>query len=71
MYLAQIHPRVSVDDIKEDIPWDLKVASDLTETTPPTEEEINFIRRFAPTEVVGRQLMFELGLANIIRKTQR
>jgi glutaconate CoA-transferase subunit B len=71
MYLAQIHPRVSVDDIKEDIPWDLKVASDLTETIPPTEEEINFIRRFAPTEVVGRQLMFELGLANIMRKTQR
>lgn len=71
MYLAQIHPRVSVDDIKKDIPWDLKVASDLTETTPPTEEEINFIRRFAPTEVVGRQLMFELGLANIMRKTQR
>ena len=71
MYLAQIHPRVSVDDIKEDIPWDLKVASDLTETTPPTEEEINFIRRFAPTEVAGRQLMFELGLANIMRKTQR
>lgn len=71
MYLAQIHPRVSVVDIKKDIPWDLKVASDLTETTPPTEEEINFIRRFAPTEVAGRQLMFELGLANIMRKAQR
>lgn len=71
MYLSQIHPRVSVDAIKEDIPWDLKVASDLTETAPPTDEEINFIRRFAPTEVVGRQLMFELGLANIMRKTQR
>ncbi len=71
MYLAQIHPRVSVDDIKKDIPWDLKIASDLTETIPPTEEEINFIRRFAPTEVAGRQLMFELGLANIMRKTQR
>ena len=71
MYLAQIHPRVSVSDIKKDIPWDLKVASDLTETTPPTEEEINFIRRFAPTEVAGRQLMFELWLANIMRKTQR
>lgn len=71
MYLAQTHPRVNVSDIKKDIPWDLKVASDLTETTPPTEEEINFIRRFAPTEVAGRQLMFELGLANIMRKTQR
>jgi len=71
MYLSQIHPRVSVDAIKEDIPWDLKVASDLTETAPPTDEEINFIRRFAPTEVAGRQLMFELGLANIMRKTQR
>jgi len=71
MYLAQIHPWVSVADIKKDIPWDLKIASDLTETIPPTEEEINFIRRFAPTEVAGRQLMFELGLANIMRKTQR
>lgn len=70
VYLAQIHPRVSVKYIKKDIPWDLKVASDLTETIPPTEEEINFIRRFAPTEVAGRQLMFELGLANFMRKSQ-
>lgn len=70
MYLAQIHPRVSVKDIKKDIPWDLKIASDLTETILPTEEEINFIRRFAPTEVAGRQLMFELGLANFMKKSQ-
>ena len=33
MYLAQIHPRVTVEDVKKDVPWDLKVASDLTETT--------------------------------------
>jgi glutaconate CoA-transferase subunit B len=32
MYLAQIHPRVTVEDVKKDVPWDLKVASDLTET---------------------------------------
>lgn len=70
MYLAQVHPGVSVDSVRKEVPWDLKVADDLSETDRPTDEEINFVRRFAPTEVVGRKLMFELGLANAARKAQ-
>lgn len=68
MYLAKIHPGVSVEAVKKDVPWELKVASDLEETEHPSDEEIDFVRRFAPTESVGKQLMFELTIANITKK---
>ncbi|MGD0276333.1 MAG: CoA-transferase [Syntrophales bacterium] len=71
MYLSEIHPRVSVDKIKKDIPWDLKISPDLKETAPPTDEEIDFIRRFAPTESVGRQLMFELSFTYFLKKAEQ
>ncbi|MCP4752686.1 MAG: glutaconate CoA-transferase [Proteobacteria bacterium] len=67
LYLAQPHPGIAVDAIKKEVPWDLKVADDLTETPPPTDREINFIRRFAPTEAVGRSAAVELTFANFVR----
>lgn len=70
LYLSRVHPGVSVEDIRKDVPWDLKVARDLAETDRPTDAEIDFIRRFAPTEAVGRKLMYELGLTNAFRKAQ-
>ena len=55
--------------VKKDVPWDLKVADNLSQTEAPTKEEINFVRRFAPTEVVGRRkIMYELGIINAINK---
>jgi glutaconate CoA-transferase, subunit B len=71
LYLAQVHPGVTVESVRKDVPWDLKVAPDLTETEAPSEEEINFIRHFAPAEVAGRNLRIELGLANLARKAER
>ena len=68
MYLAQIHPRVTVEDVKKDVPWDLKVASDLTETPRPTDEEIDFIRRFSPAKSAGRELSMELTIVNLMKK---
>jgi len=68
IYLAQIHPRVTVEDVKKDVPWDLKVASDLTETPHPTDEEIDFIRRFAPAQSAGRELSMELTIVNLMKK---
>ncbi|HOJ51782.1 MAG TPA: CoA-transferase [Syntrophales bacterium] len=64
VYLAQIHPRVRLEDIMKRVPWKLKVAEDLRETTPPTAEEIDFIRRFAPAQAVGRKLAMELVIRN-------
>jgi len=70
MYLDQVHPGVSVDDIKKDVPWDLKISPDLEETPPPSDEEIDFIRRFAPGEAVGSGLMMELSMNYAIKKAQ-
>ena len=70
IYLSKVHPGVSVDSIKKDVPWDLKIAHDLSETDRPSDAEIEFVRRFAPTEVVGRKLMYELGLSNAFKKAQ-
>lgn len=64
IYLAQIHPRVHVEDIVKKVPWKLNIASDLTETVPPTAEEIEFIRHFAPAQAMGRKLSTELVMRN-------
>lgn len=68
MVLTQLHPGITVDMVKKDIPWELKVADSVAVTPPPSDEEINFIRRFAPTESVGRKVMYELGIMNTFRK---
>jgi len=70
MFLAKVHPGVGVEDIRKDVPWDLKVAADLGETERPTDEEIAFVRNFAPTESVGKKLMLELAVANMNKGTQ-
>jgi glutaconate coA-transferase len=49
MYLATYHPGVSVEEIREMVPWDLKVSSDVRETEPPTEEEIEILRLLDPS----------------------
>jgi glutaconate CoA-transferase subunit B len=70
LYLAQLHPGVSVEEVRREIPWDLQIAQNLTQTVPPTAEEIDFIRRFAPAEVIDRGLRLELSLANFTGKIQ-
>lgn len=70
MFLAQVHPGVSVDDIRARVPWDLKVAEDLKVTERPSDEEIDFIRNFAPTECMGKGLTGELAFANLMRKLE-
>jgi len=68
MYLAKIHPGVKVEDIQKEVPWDLKIAPDLSQTEAPTTEEIDFIRRFSPGMSAGRQLAQDLMIANIMKK---
>jgi glutaconate CoA-transferase subunit B len=40
LVLTQIHPGVTVDEAREATGWDLRVAGDLRETDPPTDEEL-------------------------------
>jgi glutaconate CoA-transferase subunit B len=60
MYLAGIHPGATVEEIREQVPWDLKLADLLEVTRLPSEEEVRIIRTFAPDISVGRSLYVEL-----------
>jgi glutaconate CoA-transferase, subunit B len=44
MVLATVHPGATVDGVREETGWDLAVARDLSETPPPTLEELRLIR---------------------------
>jgi glutaconate CoA-transferase subunit B len=42
--LTSIHPGISVEEVKDQTGWDLKVASDLATTQPPTAEYLQVLR---------------------------
>jgi glutaconate CoA-transferase subunit B len=44
MFLASIHPGVSLDDVRDHTGWDLDVAPDLVVTEPPTALELSLVR---------------------------
>jgi len=43
--LESVHPGVSVEDIRREISWDLKLADEVATTPPPTKEEVEMIRK--------------------------
>jgi len=63
MYLDALYPGVTVENVRADVPWDLKVADRLSGFPVPTDEEISFIRKLAPhksfAQAVGNTLAFE------------
>jgi len=44
LVLTQIHPGVSVDEVREQTGWDLKVSDNVQTTEPPTTEELSALR---------------------------
>ena len=71
LFLAEIHPLVKMKDIKQDVPWDLKISENLLETKQPSAEEIDFIRNFAPAAAMGRALATEVALANLAKELEQ
>ena len=63
MYLDSLFPGATVESVRADIPWDLKIADSLSHFPVPTDEEIMFIRKLSPTSsfshAVGNNLAFE------------
>jgi glutaconate CoA-transferase subunit B len=47
-YLASVHPGHTVDEVRTETGWELKVADHVAETLPPTGAELAAIRRFDP-----------------------
>jgi glutaconate CoA-transferase subunit B len=47
-YLASVHPGHTVEEVRAETGWDLRVAEHVSETAPPSESELAAIRRFDP-----------------------
>jgi glutaconate CoA-transferase subunit B len=47
-YLASIHPGHTVEEVRSETGWDLKLADDASETPAPNDSELSAIRRFDP-----------------------
>jgi glutaconate CoA-transferase subunit B len=54
IYLAEYFPGVTIEEIKKEVPWDLKIAPDVHQTKGPVEEEVAWIRNFDPVSAAGR-----------------
>lgn len=51
MYIASYHPGVTIEKIKENTGWDIKCGDQVTETEPPTVEQIKLLRELDPSGV--------------------
>lgn len=65
--LDSIHPNVTVEDVKKEIPWELLISNDLKETKAPTEKELQIIHMLDPQGIfIGnglKELTFEKYIA--------
>ncbi len=66
VYLASLLPGNDLNKVKAKVPWDLRVANPLKPFPVPTEEEINYIRTFAPQQCVPRPIMIELAVNKLL-----
>ena len=44
MYLETYHPGVTVQQVKDNTSWNLKISPHIFETKPPTQEEVMLLR---------------------------
>jgi glutaconate CoA-transferase subunit B len=47
-HLASVHPDRTIEEVRENTGWDVKVAAGCGETPPPTAEELAQLRRLDP-----------------------
>jgi glutaconate CoA-transferase subunit B len=66
VYLEALLPGVDPNKIKSKVPWELKVANPIKSFPIPTEEEINYIRTFAPQHCIPREIFRELAVKKFL-----
>ena len=47
-FLNSVHPGHTIEEVRAETGWDLKIADDIAETAPPSASELAAIRRFDP-----------------------
>ncbi len=70
MYLDALFPGVGVDEVRADIPWDLKIADPLGSFPVPQDEEIVFLRRLSPVSSFSNTTGKELAMAHIRKQME-
>jgi glutaconate CoA-transferase subunit B len=68
MYLDALFPGVSVERVKVDIPWDLKVSDNLGTFPVPNDDEIAALREFSPRASFPSPVAVQLVFENFKRK---
>jgi glutaconate CoA-transferase subunit B len=48
MVLSSTHPGVTVEQVRQNTGWSLKIAAELTQTPVPTSEELAMLKQFDP-----------------------
>jgi glutaconate CoA-transferase subunit B len=51
MYLQTYHPGITIEQIKDNTGWNLKISPNVRSTEPPTEEEVKIIRELDPEDI--------------------
>ena len=51
MILSSRHPGITIEQITNETGWALRIAGDIYETTPPTDEELATVRKYDPKRV--------------------
>jgi glutaconate CoA-transferase subunit B len=51
MFLSEVHPGVSIEDVKKNASWDIDIIPDLISTNAPTKEELKIIRDLDPERI--------------------
>jgi glutaconate CoA-transferase subunit B len=51
MFLSELHPGVSIEDVKKNASWDIDIIPDLISTNAPKKEELKIIRDLDPERI--------------------
>ncbi|MDK2919936.1 MAG: glutaconate CoA-transferase, subunit [Candidatus Petromonas sp.] len=66
-YLDSLHPGVTVEEVKDEVSWDLKVADDLKTTELPTVEQVKLIRALDRNKIYTGNGLKNLTFENYIK----
>jgi len=51
MFLSEMHPGITLNDLKQNVSWDINISPNLTSTKLPTKEELNIISELDPNRI--------------------
>lgn len=53
--MSHLYPGVSVEDVRKEAGWNLRVAQQIQTAEPPTKTQVNFTRSYDATDVILRR----------------